>query len=224
MKGLRKILVAGLAVLVVLAGGAAIGYWYWVQGTTYVSTDNAAVTAPIVPIVAPASGRLAGWHLVMGETVAAGQTLGQVVAVAASGGAPAPSLPVASPVSGQVGQVDLADGAAVGPGVPLASVVETGDLYVTANVPETVIAKVHPGQKVDITLAAYPGTTFAGRVEEIAPATAGTFSLLPQDNTTTNFTPVTQVVPVRIAFTGAPSAQGFTLRPGESASVRIHIR
>ncbi len=221
MKGVARILVINLAILVVLAGAAAIGYWYWYQGYHYVSTGNASVAAPMATLLAPASGKLSGWTTVMGDSVSAGETMGSIVVSSQTGST---TVPIKATLTGTIGQVDVPNDAVVGAGTPLASVVKTSDLYIIANVPETSIADVSVGQAVDITLSAFPGETFSGRVAQIGPATAGTFSILPQQNTTTNFTPVTQVVPVRITFTHSPKSLGYALRPGESASVTIHIR
>jgi len=53
----------------------------------------------------------------------------------------------------------------------------------------------------------------------ITPASAATFSLLPQNNTSGNYTKVTQRVPVKIAVDYA----GNILFPGTSAEVTIKV-
>jgi membrane fusion protein (multidrug efflux system) len=58
-----------------------------------------------------------------------------------------------------------------------------------------------------------------GRVESVTPATAATFSLLPAQNTTGNFTKVTQVVPVRVAV-NLGNQPGLV---GGSATVKIRV-
>jgi membrane fusion protein, multidrug efflux system len=59
-----------------------------------------------------------------------------------------------------------------------------------------------------------------GQVDAITPASAATFSLLPSNNASGNFTKVTQYVPVKIvADTG-----GAVLPLGTSVVVRINVR
>lgn len=216
MKNARKTILIILAVIVVLAGAGGIGYDYWYQGNHFVTTDNAEVTAPMTAVVAPASGKLMDFSAQMGAKVTEGERLGVIQNVPGAG-----SVKVTATRSGVIGEVMTSNGSLVAQGTPVASVVDTGSLTVTANVPETDIAKVKIGQTVDISLTAYPNVTFKGRVAGISPATASIFSLLPQNNTNSTFTPVTQVIPVRITFDRAP---GEGVRPGESATVQIDIR
>jgi multidrug resistance efflux pump len=229
MKGLGRTLMINLVVLVVLAGAAYIGYSYWYQGYTYVTTSNAQVSAPIATLSAPGTGVLTNWTVYLGERVSKGQLLGDVAVTShATGTATSGSIsvstlnqiPVKATSAGVIGQVDIPNGSAVEVGLPLASLVQTSQLYLIANVAETSIASVHIGQKATITVSAYPNQTFTGYVSEIGPATAGSFSLLPTQNTTTDFTPVTQVIPVLIRL---DSTFGDVLRAGESATVQISI-
>lgn len=230
MKGAARILLINVVVLVVLAGAAYIGYSYWYQGYTYVTTSNAQVSAPIATLAAPATGVLTSWNVYLGEQVAKGQVLGEVAMAAqptadagAAGSAAAQTLtqvPVKATSAGDVGQVDVPNGSTVEAGLPLLSVVQTSQLYLIANVAETSITSVKVGQKATITVSAYPNQTFTGYVSEIGPATAGSFSLLPTQNTTTDFTPVTQVIPVLVRL---DSTFGDVLRAGESATVQIAI-
>lgn len=106
------------------------------------------------------------------STAALIESLGQVMALAV----PASNLETAiamipekvtSDCSGTV--ISIApSGSAIQSGSSVASVSNGGDLSVVAAVSELDIAKVSPGQKARITLAAYPGETFSGTVTEIA--------------------------------------------------------
>src|SRR5947208_755856 len=71
---------------------------------------------------------------------------------------------------------------------PLMSVVPLEDVWLTANLKETEVADVQPGEPVDFTVDAYPGRTFTGHVQRLSLATGERFSLLPPDNATGNFT------------------------------------
>jgi multidrug resistance efflux pump len=65
------------------------------------------------------------------------------------------------------------------------------------------------------------GTTLKGTVQGVAAATSATFSLLPQQNTASNFIKVAQVVPVKIAI---ENPQDYQLIPGTSVEVTIVTR
>ena len=127
----------------------------------------------------------------------------------------APSAGVVSKKSVEVGQL-------VQPGQPLMSVVPLEDVWLTANLKETEIADVRPGEPVDFTVDAYPGAHFRGHVESVSPATGARFSLLPPDNATGNFTKVVQRVPVRIRPEKVDPAH--PLRPGMSVDVTIQTK
>ena len=109
-------------------------------------------------------------------------------------------------------------GATVAQGQSLITLVDPTQLWVNANVDETKVARVRQGQEADVHIDALD-VTVTGYVAAITPATAATFSLLPQSNTTGNFTRVMQVIPVRIAVN--LGAQTGLL--GSSASVKIHV-
>ena len=114
-------------------------------------------------------------------------------------------------------------GQLVQPGQPLVSVVPLEDVWLTANLKETEIANVTPGDSAEFTVDAYPGIQFRGHVESVSPATGARFSLLPPDNATGNFTKVVQRVPVRIRPDG-PLDSAHPLRPGMSVDVTITTR
>ena len=107
-------------------------------------------------------------------------------------------------------------------GQPLMSVVPLEDVWLTANLKETQIQDVKPGDPVDFTVDAYPGLHFSGHVESLSPATGARFSLLPPDNATGNFTKVVQRLPVRVRPDRIDPAH--PLRPGMSVNVTIATR
>src|SRR5262249_31954893 len=108
-------------------------------------------------------------------------------------------------------------------GQPLLSVVPENDVWVVANLKETEIRDVTPGDRAEIRVDAYPGRTFAGHVESLSPATRARFSLLPPDNATGNVTKVVQRIPVRIRMDG-PLDRAHPLRPGMSVDATIVTR
>jgi membrane fusion protein (multidrug efflux system) len=124
-----------------------------------------------------------------------------------------------APLFGVVSKKTVELGQLVQPGQPLMSVVPLEDVWITANLKETEIENVKPGEPVDFTVDAYPGLHFRGHVQSLSPATGARFSLLPPDNATGNFTKVVQRVPVRIRPDRVDAAH--PLRPGMSVVVTI---
>jgi multidrug resistance efflux pump len=100
-------------------------------------------------------------------------------------------------------------------------VTDLNNINVTAYVDENSISNVKVGQNVDIKVDAYSDTSFTGHVQQIVPAAASEFSLLPtQDNASGNFTKVGQRIPVIITLDGNG---GKNIVPGMSVEVTIHI-
>jgi membrane fusion protein (multidrug efflux system) len=104
-----------------------------------------------------------------------------------------------APFSGIVTQVET-----VQPGMYLAAataafgLVSTSNVWIEANPKETELTYVKPGDSVDVTVDTYPGRTWKGEVEAIAPNSGSEFSVLPAQNTSGNWVKVVQRIPVRI--------------------------
>lgn len=129
---------------------------------------------------------------------------------------------ITAPLAGTVSRKQVEVGQLVQPGQTLLSVVSDTGVYVTANVKETQLARIRPGQRVDLDVDAY-GATAQGEVESIASATGAKFALLPPDNATGNFTKVVQRVPVRIRIT-RDLGPDRPLRPGMSVVAAIVVK
>jgi len=110
-------------------------------------------------------------------------------------------------------------------GQALFGFVSSKDRWVTANFKETQLASIKPGQKVTVEVDAVSGKKFQGEVDSIGSATGSTFTLLPPDNSTGNFTKVVQRVPVKIKLLNLTPADINRLADGLSAvvSVRVHL-
>jgi membrane fusion protein (multidrug efflux system) len=102
----------------------------------------------------------------------------------------------------------------------LMAIVDLSDTWVNANLKETQLADIQPGQRAEIEIDAFKGT-LTGHVESVSAGTGSRFSLLPPENASGNFIKVTQRVPVRIKI---DDRHGLVLRPGMSAEVVIHTR
>jgi len=129
---------------------------------------------------------------------------------------------ITAPLAGSISKKMVEVGQLVQAGQTLMSIVSDSGVYVTANLKETQLARVHVGQKVEIEVDAY-GATAEGEVESIASATGAKFALLPPDNATGNFTKVVQRVPVRIKVTKGLGADR-PLRPGMSVVANVIVK
>jgi membrane fusion protein (multidrug efflux system) len=129
---------------------------------------------------------------------------------------------VRSPIDGIVGEKDVEIGTSVSAGQALMSIVPIRGTYITANYKETQLRDVRVGEPVDISVDAYKGIAFHGRVSAIAPASQNTFSLVPASNATGNFVKVTQRIPVRIIVENPPPDR--PLRVGMSVETSIKVK
>jgi membrane fusion protein (multidrug efflux system) len=130
---------------------------------------------------------------------------------------------IVAPVDGKVGKKSFEVGMLAAAGQPLLGFVAAGDRWVTANIKETDMDDITEGKKVYVDVDAISGKTFDGVVESISPATGSTFTLLPPDNATGNFTKVVQRVPVRIKLLNLTEKDIDRLQNGLSAEVKIRV-
>ena len=99
------------------------------------------------------------------------------------------------------------------------ALVANGNKWITANLKETDLTYVHPGETVKITIDTFPGREWRGTVTAIAPATGAQFSVLPSENSSGNWVKVVQRLPVRIAFD--PNEDTSVVRAGLSTNIEI---
>ncbi|CAN5666295.1 HlyD family secretion protein [soil metagenome] len=129
---------------------------------------------------------------------------------------------IRAPTDGIIARKAAEVGQLASPGVPLIGFVGTDERWITANFKETEIADVKPGAVVEVVIDAIPGRSFKGEVEAISSATGATFTLLPPDNATGNFTKVVQRVPVKISVKDLSPEDRELLRAGLSVVVKVH--
>lgn len=130
---------------------------------------------------------------------------------------------ITAPSDGQVGRKSFEVGMMATPGQPLLGFVAGKDRWVVANFKETDLDSIAIGRAAFVTVDAVGGKEFKGTVESISPTTGSTFSLLPPDNATGNFTKVVQRVPVRIKLTELSDAEVDRLQAGLSVEVKIRV-
>jgi len=180
------------------------------------------------------TGKVVNWDVKVGDNVKAGQILGHQdisslvtstainsQALSSTADAIASKADIKSPIDGKVIQSDVVKGEVVSPGMEVATIADTSNIYIKANVEETSIFKIKPGQKVDIKIDAYPGKRFTGFVESIGEATESVFSAFPTLNTSGEFSKQTQLIPVKINIM---NEEDLKFLPGMNATVRIHIK
>lgn len=131
---------------------------------------------------------------------------------------------IKAPVSGYVAKRKAQVGLRVKPGDQLLTIVPLDHLWVEANLWESSMRSVRPGQPVRVNVDLYGRSqTYHGAVEGLVPGAGSVFALLPPDNATGNFIHIVQRVPVRISLRADEIAKQ-PLRPGLSTVIAIDVR
>jgi membrane fusion protein (multidrug efflux system) len=128
---------------------------------------------------------------------------------------------IRAPIAGYIGNRTARVGTLANTGISLLTVVPAKDLWVDANFKEDQLKKMRLGDTAEVSFDV-SGSAIHGVVESVAPATGATFSLLPAENATGNFTKIVQRVPVRIHLEVPHELQNI-LRPGLSATVKVKL-
>jgi multidrug resistance efflux pump len=207
---ISKTMVIAAVIVILLAGLGIAGYFIY-EGYFYYQTDNAKVDTMIYQLTASASGRLARMYVSQGDEVKAGQVLAQVEK----------GPYVRSPVDGTVTDVKMQKGDYVTASDVILVVAKTSDMYITANVEETNIVKIHTGQSVSVSLDAY-GRSFTGYVEEVNSVTSTRLAGSATSFTTSGtYTKVTQLIPIKIKLLDNVDLADII---GTNATVKIRIK
>src|SRR5262244_2358997 len=119
------------------------------------------------------------------------------------GGKPITDLTIYSPVSGYIIDKKVLPNMYVQPETMLYTIADLSDVWVLAQVFQSDAGKIKPGDPAEVTVDAYPGRVFNGRVEYI----------LPQLDMNT------RTLPVRLVFANP----GLKLRPGMYVNVRVKL-
>ena len=110
---------------------------------------------------------------------------------------------ISSPVDGFVAKRFLDPGASVSPNVPVASVVDIRTVRMVANLVEKDVKRVVVGTQAAVEVDAFPGETFTGRVNRVAPV----------------FDPATRTAEMEIEVPNP----GYRLKPGMYARVQLTV-
>ena len=228
----RKTVIILILAVAVAAAVGIIGY-YWYQGARFVSTDDARIASNVVAVSPEILGKVVEWRVKEGDTVQKDDILGrQDLGSALTSGALNPQTMgsvagvvaekavLKAPIAGQVILSTAVVGEMAAPGMSLAVIADTDGLYVSANIKEGDIARVKAGQTVDVAIDAFGGKRFHGRVETIGRATSSTFSLLPAQSGSGNYTKVIQVIPIKVNVIDQGDSR-FMI--GMNAAIKIHV-
>lgn len=129
-----------------------------------------------------------------------------------------------APNDGVISRKNVQVGQQVQIGQPLMVVVPLHTAYVDANFKEVELARVAPGQPVELTADLYgDGVKFHGRVRGFAGGTGSAFSLIPAQNASGNWIKVVQRLPVRVKLDPKELEQ-HPLKVGLSMNAKIDTR
>lgn len=116
----------------------------------------------------------------------------------------APSFVMRAPISGTVVQNQALRGSAVNPGDVLYSVGTLDDVWITGDIYEDELARVHVGQELEAVTTAYPDEVFRGTIARISP----------------NVDPNTHTLQIRCEVKNP----GYKLKPQMLAVIKIVVR
>ncbi len=106
---------------------------------------------------------------------------------------------IPAPQDGWITRRNVERGNYVQVGQALLSIV-TPDIWITANFKESQLARMRPGQRVDISVDAYPKLALTGHVDSIQLGSGSRFTAFPPENATGNFVKIVQRLPVKIVI------------------------
>jgi membrane fusion protein (multidrug efflux system) len=130
---------------------------------------------------------------------------------------------IKAPEDGRMTRKNVEPGSYVQTGQSLFAIVPA-EVWIVANFKETQLDHMRPGQPVTISIDAYPGHDFTGKVNSIQSGTGSRFSLIPAENATGNFVHVVQRVPVKIELDpGQTNDVNHPLVPGMSVEPEVEI-
>lgn len=123
-----------------------------------------------------------------------------------------------SPVDGIIAKKFHSEGDVLNPGEPVYAIVDPNSFYILVLLEETKLRGVKKGCPAKIKLDAYPDKNFEGIVDEVLPASAATFALVPRDISAGEFTKLAQRIYVKIKITKGDKS---LLRVGLGGEVEI---
>lgn len=129
---------------------------------------------------------------------------------------------ITAPHDGIMGRRTVNVGQLLNASQQVATIVDTRNVWITANYRENQMGNVVIGRLATISVDALGGRAYEGKVTAISGATGARYAAVPVDNSTGNFVKVQQRIPVRIEFTKNNSAEYLKmLRAGMNVQVTL---
>jgi membrane fusion protein (multidrug efflux system) len=129
---------------------------------------------------------------------------------------------ITAPHDGIMGRRTVNVGQLLNASQQVATIVDTNNVWITANYRENQMANVVIGGLATISVDALGGKVYEGKVTAISGATGARYAAVPVDNSTGNFVKVQQRIPVRIEFTKNNKAEYLKmLRAGMNVEVTL---
>jgi len=128
---------------------------------------------------------------------------------------------VAAPRDGWITRRNVEQGNYVQAGQSIFAIV-TPEIWITANFKESQLARMRPGQRVDISVDAYPSLALVGHVDSIQLGSGSRFTAFPPENATGNFVKIVQRIPVKITIDSGLDPN-LPLPLGLSAVPTVHL-
>lgn len=147
--------------------------------------DVIATGAPLVDLLIPSWGGAQTEYLAVRRTgdaaliraarqrlVLLGMSEGLIATIERSG-RPRNTITLSSPIGGVIKALGVRAGMSVSQGMTLAEVNGLSSVWLNAAVPEALASRMRVGQSVEVTLAAFPGERFSGRLIALLPEVVG---------------------------------------------------
>jgi multidrug resistance efflux pump len=206
---LRFAIFPALIAAVLLA--VTLGVLYFTEQTGYVSTDNATVTGTVIQVGPPVAGQVRSVLVEVGESVDRNQV---VATVNGSGGQ---TISLRAGMDGVVLGRFANPGDTLTAGRPIISVLDPAELWIQAQVDETLVSRIEPGQPVDVSVDA-AGETLPGTVIMVGRASVAALNGT-NVGTGSSALRARQLVPVKIGLDRASPRLVY----GGQAFIRIHV-
>lgn len=212
---MKKMVLINIITIVALVIIGVVGFYFYNNATSYVTTDNAKVDGDQLKLRVQHLEKL---NLLTQNkaSIEKGDTVAEVTAQSQDG--QTQDQKIKMPQDGTIAKTDGMEGSIAQAGSPIAYAYNLDDLYITANIDENDLSSIEKGDKVDVTIDGQD-SKIDGKIKEIGKATANSFSLMPSSNSDGNYTKVSQVIPVKISLDSQPSKN---VVPGMNAEVKIH--
>jgi membrane fusion protein (multidrug efflux system) len=130
---------------------------------------------------------------------------------------------IVAPHDGWVARRNVEVGTFLQPGTMILAVVEP-EVWVTANFKEEQLRRMRPGQRVEISVDAYPALKLEGHVDSLQSGSGSRFSAFPPENATGNFVKIVQRLPVKIVIDRGMPADAPPLALGLSVTPTVYFK